>query len=309
MTQVRAQVARTGPIYDIAHPVLETRREYHSFVNGGTRDEFSAFLDVIAPELIAVGLPPEDVHFAKRYPQSIKEFVRNALHRLASHGILPHTNYDEGHYDAVAREMHGYYEHGPFRTYIYPEEVCLLFAIADIVRPRNVVFLGSYYGYWAHAALFTVARHGGRAVLVDPDPRAQDVARRNLERAGLLDVVGVAVTTGQEYLSQTSNLFDLVVLDAETPRDYPDPEQRGKAIYAPLLRHALPKMTKNALLACHNILFTNLTNCAFLDGVIARNHQELGAFLEVVGNEFTGLVECTSTEGIGVAKRRMRDES
>ncbi|HTU46272.1 MAG TPA: class I SAM-dependent methyltransferase [Bryobacteraceae bacterium] len=304
---MRAQLARTGPIYDIAHPLLESRGEYQSFVQGGARDEFSAFLDVIAPELIAVGLPPEDVHFAKRYPPSAKLFVRAALQTLVSRGLLPHANYDEEGYDAVATEMERYYEHGPFRTYIYPEEARLLFAIVDIVRPKSVVFLGSYYGYWAHAALSAVARHGGRAVLIDPDPKAQEVAFRNLEQAGLLEIVNVAVTTGQEYLKQTTEIFDLVVLDAETPRDYPDPEQRGKAIYAPLLRQALPRMTPDALLVCHNILFTNLTDCAFLDGVIARNHHELGAFLELVRREFTGLVECTSTEGIGVARRRTHE--
>lgn len=304
---MRLQLARTGPIYDIAHPVLESHTQYHTFVNGGAREEFSAFLDVIAPELIAAGLPAEDVHFAKRYPQSTKGFVWDALQTLVARGILPHSKYDGEYYKAVNEDMQRYYEHGPFRTYIYPEEARLLFAIADIARPKYVVFLGSYYGYWAHAALFTVARHGGRAVLVDPDPRAQDVARRNLERAGLLDVVNVAVTTGQEYLRQSSEAFDLVVLDAEAPRDYPDPEQRGKAIYAPLLRDAVPKMTPDALLVCHNILFTNLNDCAFLDSVIARNHHELGAFLELVGREFTGLIECTSTEGIGVAKRRRED--
>ena len=76
------------------------------------------------------------------------------------------------------------YDHGPFRTYIYPEEARLLFAIADILRPKAAIFLGSYYGYWARAPLAVIARHGGRAVLVDPDPQAQAVARRNLKSAG-----------------------------------------------------------------------------------------------------------------------------
>jgi predicted O-methyltransferase YrrM len=306
---LKPQPATAGPLFEIAHSVLNSRAGYHSFVNGGTRDNFSAFLDAIAPELVAAGLPAEDVHFAKRYPRSASAFVHDTLRTLVARHVLPDSKYDEQRYETVTAEMESRYQHGPFRTYIYPEEARLLFAIVDIVRPKSVVFLGSYYGYWAHAALASIARHGGRAVLIDPDPRAQEVARRNLESAGLLGIVDIAVTTGQEYMKQTSNIFDLVVLDAESPRDHPDPEQRGKAIYAPLLRHALPRMTPDAILVCHNILFTNVTPCVYLDNVIARNHDELRAFIEIVSREFTGLIECTSTEGVGIAKRRTVDKN
>jgi hypothetical protein len=177
---MQPQPAETGPIFDIAYSVLKSRSEYHAFLNGGTRDEFSAFLDVIAPDLIAAGLPAEDVHFAKRYPRSAALFVRDTLQTLMARGLLPGSAYDEVWYETLSTEITASYYHGTFRTYIYPEEARLLFAISDIVRPKSVVFLGSYYGYWAHAALSAIARYGGRAVLVDPDPRSQEVARYNL---------------------------------------------------------------------------------------------------------------------------------
>jgi predicted O-methyltransferase YrrM len=300
---MKPQPAKTGPIFDIAYAVLQSRGEYHAFRNGGARDEFSAFLDAVAPDLIAAGLPAEDVHFAKRYPRSAAVFVRDTLQILMARGILLDSAYDEAWYETLAAEIQASHAHGPFRTYIYPEETRLLFAISDIVRPKSVVFLGSYYGYWAHAALSAITRYGGRAILVDPDPQSQAVARCNLKRAGLLGAVELAVTTGQEYMKGNSTLFDFVVLDAEGPRDHPDPEQRGKAIYAPLLRHALPNMTPGALLVCHNILFEDVAGCAYFDHIIARNLDELGPFLTVVRYEFIEFVECTSTEGVGVAKR------
>jgi len=295
---------KTGPVFAIAQSVLAPRREYQSFLNGGSRGEFAAFLDSIAPKLIAAGLPPDDVQFAKRYPQSQAAFVEDALRRLTSIGVLPRADYDDAGYDEIAAQIRNDYHHGPFRTYIYPEEARLLFAIADILRPRSAIFLGSYYGYWARAALPVIARHGGRAVLVDPDPKAQDIARLNLKSAGLLGGVELAVTTGQDYLQQTSDRYDLVVLDAETPRDFPDPQQRGKAVYGPLLHHALSRMTPDAALVCHNYLFEDVAGCRFFDRIIERNRNELDAFLDIAAREFAGLVECTSTEGVGVGKRR-----
>lgn len=297
---------RTGPIFDIAYAVLTSRDGYREFLEIGDRRAFSRFLDATADDLIRAGLPAEDVHFAKRYPQSAECFVEKALERLVAARVLPRATYDKGWYEELAEEMRGRHEHGRFRTYIYPEETRLLFAIADVARPAFAAFLGSYYGYWAHAALATIVRHGGRAVLVDPDPDAQEIARRNLARAGLLGPVELAVTTGELFMDSVGASCDFLVLDAEGPRDHPDPEQRGKCVYAPLLRHALPRLTGDAVLICHNILFQDIAACSYFERIIARNRAELGPFLEIVAREFPGFVECTTTEGVGVGRRRSR---
>ncbi|MBZ5620333.1 MAG: class I SAM-dependent methyltransferase [Acidobacteriia bacterium] len=293
-----------GPIYEIAHSVLAECAEFQQFQAGGiARAEFAGFLDAMAPALMAAGLPAEDVHFAKRYPVSEGAFVADRLGELARRGLLPSAGYDTVRYDELAAEMRAHHYHGRFRTYIYPEEARLLFAIADVVRPRSAIFLGSYYGYWAHAALTAIAADGGHAVLVDPDPRAQEVARYNLERSGLAHAVELATTTGEEYLGASPRSFDFVVLDAEGPRTHPDPEQRGKAIYGRLFRHVLPHMPPGAYLVCHNILFQDIAECPYFDGIIARNRGELGPFLDLVGRELRDFVECTSTEGVGIGVR------
>lgn len=300
-----ALLSTPGPVHDIAWSVLKTRSEYRHFRGGRlSRVEFGEFLDSIAPELIAAGLPREDVHFAKRYPRSESNFVRQILCRLAARNILPGSHYDSPGYDEVGKRTQSEYEHGPFHTYIYPEEARLLFAIADIARPRSAVFLGSYYGYWACAAIQTIARHGGKVVLVDPDPRAQSVAQRNLAKSEFRDAVTIVTTCGEQYLDSIEETFDFVVLDAEGPRDHVDPEQRGKAVYAPLLRHALPHMPYDSYLICHNILFEDISNCSFFDGIIARNRSELANFLSLLNREFPNFTECKSTEGVGVGRRR-----
>lgn len=70
------------------------------------------------------------------------------------------------------------------------------------------------------------------------------------------------------------------------------------------MEYALSRMTPDATLVCHNYLFENVAGCRFFDRIIERNRGELAAFLDMAGREFAGLVECTSTEGVGVGKRR-----
>lgn len=294
-----------GPVYDVAHSVLQSCPEWRAFQAGSlSRKDFGRVLDSLAPQLIGAGLPANDVHFAKRYPRSETGFVDKALRALVEKKILPSSIYNQEFYATVASDMRMHHDHGNFATYIYPEEARLLFAIADILKPRNAVFLGSYYGYWAHAAMITICAFGGRVLLVDPDPAAQTVAEKNIARAGLKQVVDVIISTGEEFLRYTDSSFDLVVLDAEGPRNHPDPEQRGKRVYSSLLRCVLPHTSSGTRLVCHNILFQDICECHFFYQVIARNHSELGQFLEILAAEFPDFTEITSTEGVGVGKRR-----
>lgn len=294
----------TGPIFEAIHGALHGRFEYDRFRTGAlSRAGFANFLDHSANDLIAGGVPPNDVHFAKRFPRSHENFVHDALAALVDRGLLPHTRYDPKH-AAEARHAAARYDHAGYATYIYPEEGMLLHAIAEIVQPRRVVFLGSYYGYWACWALPEIVRAGGTAVLVDPDPLVQAVARGNLVAASIAQHVELVVDTGQAYLSRTADLFDLVVLDAEGRRDDPDPSSRGKRVYQPLLAHVLPRMTADALLVCHNILLSDHSGTPFLRGIVARNRDELRTFIDLVGREIDGFTELASTEGVGVGRRR-----
>jgi predicted O-methyltransferase YrrM len=296
--------AITGPVYEVAASVLITYEEFRRFRAGElSRAEYCAFLDSVTRVLTAAGLPAEDVEFAKRYPVSEVAFVNDALTDLVDRGIVESATYDADFYDSIRSTLRDTFNHGKFRTYIYPEEARLLFAIADIVRPRAAVFLGSYYGYWAHAATAAIARNGGRVVLVDPDEQAQAVARLNLASSPYRDAVELQTMTGEQYLRNINVEFDLVVLDAEGPRTHPEPEQRGKRVYSSLLRHCLPKMSSRAILVCHNILFHDHSAARFFYQVIARNQDELGAFMNIVRQEFN-FQEYASTEGVGIGSRQ-----
>ena len=298
-------LAQAGPVHDIARRVLDAHPDYARFRAAAMpRAEYAALIEHIAGALTSAGLPAPDVHFAKRYPQSESSFVRDSLAMLADRGLLPHTDYDLTAYDRAATRARHLYGHGEFSTYIYPEEARLLFAVADILRPSLTAVLGSYYGYWAYWAAAAVAPHGGRLVLVDPDARAQAVAVRSFERLGLAGAAEVAVMTGEDYLAHSRQLFDCVILDAEGPRDHPDPNQRGKAVYGSLLSAVTRAVRPGAHLICHNILFSDIVPCSFFEHVIERNYRELASFLTLAGSVCDSFVECTSTEGVGVGRFR-----
>ncbi|CAJ3410683.1 O-methyltransferase [Burkholderia pseudomallei] len=296
-------VTFSGPIFDLVDGVLRDAPEYRGFRAGAqSRAEFAAFLERVRMQLVGRGVPANDVHFAKRFPVSIDAAVEHAFAELAPMGLARPAGFPAVCARAAARIGRGF-DHQGLGTYIYPEEGRLLLAIALAFQPRNAVFLGSYYGYWAAWALPAIVACGARAVLVDPDPRVAEVARRSLARLYPGARVEIVCDTGEHYLAGGGGPFDLVVLDAELPRDHVDPTRRGKGVYAHLLRAALPRLAERSLLVCHNILFRDHSGCAFFDDVIARNREELAPFLALVAREYDCFVECPTTEGVGVGMR------
>lgn len=290
----------TGPVFDRVDAVLRDAPGYRDFRAGRTtRAAFAAFLEGQRGALVAHGVPPNDVDFAKRFPASVDAAVQQAFTSLAPLGLAWPAGYEALAAQAAQRIDSGF-DHQGLGTYIYPEEARLLLAIALAARPRRTIFLGSYYGYWAAWALPAIAQQGGSAVLLDPDPQVVAVAQANLARLYPGARVEAVCATGEQYLSDSHDRYDLVVLDAELPRTHPDPARRGKGVYAHLLRAVQPHLAPRALLVCHNILFHDHSGSDFFGGVIARNHEELGPFMAEVAARYEHFIELPTTEGVGV---------
>jgi predicted O-methyltransferase YrrM len=291
-----------GTVYAAAHAALDRSPLYQSFrANGMSRSEFHGFVESHAETLQAAGVPKSDVPFMKRFPRNPDACASLIVADLHRRGILPAASSNAMSLRQTARRMADY-EHGPFKTFIYPEEGLLLAAIADIASPRHAIFLGSYYGYWAHWAIPAIVRAGGKVTLVDPDEACCEIARRNLRANGFAGEVEVVAAKGEGFLAATTQTYDLVVLDAENPRDDPDPDQRGKRVYHSLMQACLPRLAPAALLVCHNILFTDTSGDPAFADIIARNRGELAPFAELVAGHFAPFVEYRTTEGVGIAR-------
>lgn len=101
---------------------------------------------------------------------------------------------------------------------VAPPQGKLLHLVARILGAKTVLEVGTLGGYstiWLARALAP----GGRLVSLEIDPKHAEVARANLERAGLSQVVEVRVGPAAEALaelaSQGSGPFDLVFIDAD----------------------------------------------------------------------------------------------
>ena len=103
---------------------------------------------------------------------------------------------------------------------VSPNQGKLLFLLAKAVGARRVLEIGTLGGYstiWLARAL----PPGGHLVTLEVDPAHAEVARGDLRRAGLADVVevrlGRALDTLPELEAEGAGPFDVVFIDADKP--------------------------------------------------------------------------------------------
>jgi predicted O-methyltransferase YrrM len=296
-------VVRSGAAYDVIDQALRNHIEYRDFRDGLiTRADYSRWVESRFDQLSELGLNRDKQNLSTRFPADDHACVTNVLALLAKDGLVPGTEYPVAEFEEFAARVAAEWDHGGRTTFIFPEEARLMFALAHQVRPRNAVFLGSYYGYWAIWALPAVAAAGGRVTLVDIDEDVMALAERDIAALGYSDLVDFVVADATEYARTLSDV-DLCVLDAEGPLDAPDPDLRDKAIYYPHTRavsHALPQ---GALLVAHNVLLENLTDNSYFAGRIANNVAQFAKWTGLLDELYDVQRVFATSEGVGVYRR------
>ncbi|UFU03098.1 O-methyltransferase [Ruania suaedae] len=103
---------------------------------------------------------------------------------------------------------------------VAPNQGKLLALLATMVGARRVLEIGTLAGYstiWLARAL----KAGGRVVTLEVSEQNAAVARRNLDHAGVGDVVdlmlGPAAESAQRLIDTGQEPFDLVFIDADKP--------------------------------------------------------------------------------------------
>jgi predicted O-methyltransferase YrrM len=103
---------------------------------------------------------------------------------------------------------------------VSPNQGKLLMLLARIHGARRILEIGTLGGYstiWLARAL--PADGGGRLTTLEYDPKHADVARANLERAGLSNVVDLRVGDARETLPRLAGEgggpFDFIFIDAD----------------------------------------------------------------------------------------------
>ncbi len=128
---------------------------------------------------------------------------------------------------------------------VSPAQGKLLELLARAVGARSILEIGTLGGYstiWLARALSP----DGRLITLEVDPGYAEVARANIERAGLADVVelrvGPALDTLPELVAEGRGPFDLVFLDADKQSN---PEY---------LRWALELTRRGSLIVADNVV-------------------------------------------------------
>jgi predicted O-methyltransferase YrrM len=101
---------------------------------------------------------------------------------------------------------------------VAPNQGKLLHILARLVNARRILEIGTLGGYstiWLARALTT----DGRLFSLEIDPKHAEIARKNVERAGLASKVevrlGPAIESLQKLASEKAGPFDLIFIDAD----------------------------------------------------------------------------------------------
>ncbi|AEG45478.1 O-methyltransferase [Isoptericola variabilis] len=120
--------------------------------------------------------------------------------------------------DALRAARASEQEHGLPQIEVAPNQGAFLALLAQVAGARRVLELGTLAGYstiWLARAVGAQ----GRVTTVELDPRHADVARQNLERAGVADRVDVEVGPALEVVGRLADEgvepYDLVFIDAD----------------------------------------------------------------------------------------------
>lgn len=104
--------------------------------------------------------------------------------------------------------------------HVAPNQGKLLHVLARAIGARRILEVGTLGGYstiWLARALAP----GGRLITLEAEPKHASVARANIERAGLADVVEIRLGRASETLPRIADEgnepFDLVFIDADKP--------------------------------------------------------------------------------------------
>jgi len=103
---------------------------------------------------------------------------------------------------------------------VSPAQGKLLMMMAQMIGARRILEVGTLGGYssiWLARGLSS----GGTLITLEFDPKHAEIARANIKRAGLSEIVEVRLGRAIDTLPTLEGLFDLIFIDADKV-SYPD---------------------------------------------------------------------------------------
>jgi predicted O-methyltransferase YrrM len=294
----------SGTNYSRMNSILSNKTYYLDFCNNKI-DEDHYLNELIGEkeEFIENGFTLDDLYLTSRTPRDEIAFVNKSLQSLVENNIISHGKYQIESFIELRKKIYSSYNHENYQTYIFPEEEHLAFAISNILNPKSICVLGSYYGYWA-SWLSSIYDRESHITLIDPDAKVLELAKKNFSSLSIENADFIC-EDGVTFLKKNNRKYDFVMLDAETPKNHPIVDYRGKSIYGPLTEAVTNRTNKNAVLIAHNIIVSKINNNPYFINKSSENMKALSKFINIMNKDWGGITEIGSTEGIGVAQRKL----
>jgi len=169
---------------------------------------------------------------------------------------------------------------------VAPNQGKLLQLLAQLAGARRILEIGTLGGYsaiWLARALPA----GGRLITLEFDPKHAEIARANIERAGLAQIVeirvGAALDTLPKLQNESSEPFDLIFIDADKPNN------------SEYVRWALKLSRPGSLIIIDNVV----RDGAVIDaGSADKDVRGARQLFELLANE--PRLSCTAIQTVGV---------
>ncbi len=126
--------------------------------------------------------------------------------------VLKDIEKEAGRRERPALGLHGRAHPIKFLPIVGPVKGALLEKLVKENKPNIVLEIGALVGY--SAILMAKNMTEGKIVSLEIDERAAEVARQNIERAGLSDRVEIIVGDAKETIKGLKETFDMIFIDA-----------------------------------------------------------------------------------------------
>ncbi len=129
---------------------------------------------------------------------------------------------------------------------VQPETARFLEVITRICRPKRILEVGSAIGYSAILMAGGLSQ-GGSITTLEWDLQTAELARENIRRAGLSEVINVINADAKELVPTLSGEYDLIFLDGP------------KAHYIHMLNDCVRLLKDGGVLIADNVLYKGMT--------------------------------------------------
>ena len=129
---------------------------------------------------------------------------------------------------------------------VQPETAQLLSVLCAVKRPLRIFEVGCAIGYSA-ILMSEFLEKGGTITTLEWDADTAEIARENIKKAGLSDVINVICNDAKEVIPTLTAEYDIIFLDGP------------KAHYIYMLNDCIRLLKKGGLLIADNVLYKGMT--------------------------------------------------